>query len=330
MCIESFSLMQQRLNANNRPGYSKWSNILFSIGAALTVTAWGVSFVSTKVLLDNGLSSVEIYILRFIFAYLIVLAFSHDKMWADSWADELRLALCGLLAGSIYFIAENTALEYTKVAFVALITALAPLLTTILVGILYKSERPSSGTWFGSIIAFVGVGFVIFNGGGDDGGAAQSWSDNIIGDLLALASALSWCVYSVILRRLNVIYTTNFITRKTFFYGIITAIPFLAAEPHIASFSILLEFEVWGNLLFLILGASILAFFFWAIAVKRLGAVKASNFLYMSPVVSLIAAWIILGEKITFMGYLGCAFIVGGLILGDYLSAHPLRPKWRH
>ncbi len=168
--------MQQRLNANNRPGYSKWSNILFSIGAALTVTAWGVSFVSTKVLLDNGLSSVEIYILRFIFAYLIVLAFSHDKMWADSWADELRLALCGLLAGSIYFIAENTALEYTKVAFVALITALAPLLTTILVGILYKSERPSSGTWFGSIIAFVGVGFVIFNGGGDDGGAAQSWS----------------------------------------------------------------------------------------------------------------------------------------------------------
>ncbi|MDE5934610.1 MAG: DMT family transporter, partial [Muribaculaceae bacterium] len=186
------------------------------------------------------------------------------------------------------------------------------------------------GTWIGSIIAFLGVGFVIFNGGGD-ASATTSWSDNIIGDLLALASALSWCVYSVILRRLNVIYTTNFITRKTFFYGVLTAIPFLAAEPHITAFNALLKPDVWGNLLFLVLGASILAFFFWAIAVKRLGAVKASNYLYMSPIVSLIAAWIILGEKITFMGYLGCAFIIGGLMLGDYLSTHPLRTiRWRH
>lgn len=321
----------QKTTSNIRPGQSGWSNILFYIGAALTVTAWGVSFVSTKVLLDNGLSSVEIYILRFVFAYLIVLAFSHDRLWADTWGDEIRLMLCGLLAGSIYFIAENTALEYTKVAFVALITSLAPLLTTILVGILYKSERPSTGTWIGSVIAFLGVGFVIFNGGGDSGTAGTNWTDNIIGDMLALASALSWCVYSVILRRLNVIYTTNFITRKTFFYGIITALPFLAAEPHITPFNALLKSEVWGNLLFLILGASILAFFFWAVAVKRLGAVKASNFLYMSPVVSLVAAWVILGEKITLMGYLGCVFIIGGLILGDYLSMHPLRPiKWRH
>lgn len=321
--------MQLKKNYN-LPGQSRWSNILFNIGAVLTVTAWGVSFVSTKVLLENGLSSVEIYILRFIFAYLIVLAFSHDKIWANSWKDEMLLALCGLLAGSIYFIAENTALEYTKVAFVALITSLAPLLTTILVGILYRSERPSAGTWTGSIIAFIGVGFVIFNGGGESSDTPQNWSNNIIGDLLALASALSWCVYSIILRRLNVIYTTNFITRKTFFYGVLTAIPFLAAEPHITPFRTLMNFDVWGNLLFLILGASILAFFFWAIAVKRLGAVKASNYLYMSPVVSLIAAWIVLGEKITLMGYLGCVFIIGGLMLGDYLAAHPLRPKWRH
>lgn len=316
--------------STSRPGYSRLSNILFNIGAALTVTAWGVSFVSTKVLLDAGLTSVEIYILRFIFSYLVVLCFSHDKFRADSWGDELRLALCGLLGGSIYFIAENTALEYTKVAYVALITALAPLLTTIFVGVLYKSERPSSGTWIGSVLAFIGVGFVIFNGGGDEGDASQDWTDNLIGDFLALASALSWCVYSVILRRLNVVYTTNFITRKTFFYGILTAIPFLAAEPHISSVDTLLKFEVWGNLSFLILGPSILAFFFWAVAVKRLGAVKASNFLYMSPVVSLIAAWVILGESITIMGYLGCVCIIGGLVLGDYLSAHPLRPKWRH
>ncbi|MDE6074266.1 MAG: EamA family transporter, partial [Muribaculaceae bacterium] len=79
----------------------------------ITVIFWGSSFVSTRVLLDNGLHAVEIYIYRFLLAYLVILFFCHKRLWANNLRDEILLALCGLTSGSIYFIAENVALNYT-------------------------------------------------------------------------------------------------------------------------------------------------------------------------------------------------------------------------
>ncbi|MDE6130800.1 MAG: DMT family transporter, partial [Muribaculaceae bacterium] len=127
----------------------------------LTVSIWGASFVSTKVLLENRLSPSEIYILRFVLAYLLVFAISHARLWARSVRDELLFATCGLCAGSIYFLAENTALEYTLTTNVALLTATSPLFTAMLAGMIYKSERPGRGAIVGSLVAFLGVGCVI-------------------------------------------------------------------------------------------------------------------------------------------------------------------------
>ena len=106
-----------------------------------------------KYSLDNGLRPAEIYVYRFVLAYLIVFCACYKKIWSNSWRDELLFMTCGLCAGSIYFIAENTALEYTLVSNVSLITSVSPLLTAIMVGAIYKSERPSKGTLIGSLVA---------------------------------------------------------------------------------------------------------------------------------------------------------------------------------
>lgn len=287
--------------------------LLAHIGASFAVIVWGISFVSTKVLLDAGLHPVEIYIYRFLIAYLLVLAVSHKQFKSHSWRDELLFAVCGVCAGSIYFIAENTALQYTLVSNVSLITTTSPLLTVLLIGLLYKSERPSKGMVMGSVVAFLGVGCVIFN---------SSFVIKVkpLGDLLALAAAFSFALYSVVLRRLNALYSVMFISRKTFFYGVVSAIPFLVAEPEIAPVTILFKTEVWTNLLLLGVGASMLAFVIWAEIVKRLGPIKASNYLYFQPVVTLIASAWILDEKVTLVGYIGCTMILGGVWLSDFLS----------
>lgn len=287
--------------------------LLAHIGASFAVIVWGISFVSTKVLLDAGLHPVEIYIYRFLIAYLLVLAVSHKQFKSHSWRDELLFAVCGVCAGSIYFIAENTALQYTLVSNVSLITTTSPLLTVLLIGLLYKSERPSKGMVLGSVVAFLGVGCVIFN---------SSFVIKVkpLGDLLALGAAFSFALYSVVLRRLNALYSVMFISRKTFFYGVVSAIPFLVAEPEIAPLKTFLETEVWTNLLFLGVGASMLAFVIWAEIVKRLGPIKASNYLYFQPVVTLIASAWILDEKVTLIGYIGCTMILGGVWLSDFLS----------
>ncbi len=288
--------------------------ILAHLGALLAVSMWGVSFVSTKVLLENGMNPVEVYIYRFVIAYILVLCICHKHLLSRSWRDEMLFAVCGLCAGSIYFIAENTALEYTLVSNVSLLTSTSPLIVVFLVALLYKAERPNKGVVLGSFVAFAGVACVIFNSG---------FNPEIrpLGDFLSLAAALSWAIYSLVLRRLNVFYDAWFVTRKTFFWGVVTAIPFVLFEPETTSISSIVERPVvLGNLLFLAIGASVVGYIMWARSIKSLGAVKSNNYLYFQSIVTLVVSAVWLGERVSLVGYFGCALIMAGLWLSDSLG----------
>lgn len=310
--------MTGNVGATRRPFGPK---LLLNLGALLTVAAWGVSFVATRVLLDHQLQPTEVYVARTLLAYLLLLAVCHERLVSNSVGDEMLFVACGLCGGSLYFIAENTALEYTLVSNVSLIVTLAPLITTLLVGALYRSERPSRGMFCGSLVAFLGVGLVIFN-------SSFVLAVKPLGDLLALSAAVSWAVYSIVLRKLSAFYTVLFITRKTFFYGLLTALPFLFTERHHGSLATFGDAAVWGNLLFLGVFCSMLAFLIWAWVVKGLGAVKANNYLYIQPIVTLIASALLLSEQVTWVGFTGCALILVGVVLADRMSVgHPSKPN---
>lgn len=300
-----------RINASRKlPGAAMAGHI----AALVTVFMWGYSFVSTKVLMDNGMGPVQVYMSRFLIAYLLVLFVSHKKLWASNWREEGLFCLCGILSGSVYFIAENTALKYTFTTNVSLLTSLSPLITVILVGFIYKTEKIGKGTWLGSAIAVLGVFCVVFN-------SATAVEVRPLGDFLALSAAVCWAVYSMILRSLNAHYDVWFITRKTFFYGLLTAVPFLIFEDDKTSlFEIIGRPEVFGNLLFLGLGASFIAFVLWAQTIKMLGAVKANNYMYLQTVVTLVVSAIVLGEHVSWLGYIGIALILGGLWVGDNVN----------
>ncbi len=288
--------------------------LLAHLGALLAVAMWGVSFVSTKVLLDNGMHPVEVYVYRFIIAYVLVLCFCHKRLMSHSWRDEMLFAVCGLCAGSIYFIAENTALEYTLVSNVSLLTSTSPLIVVLLVAILYKYERPNRGVVTGSLVAFLGVACVIFN-------SSFNLEIRPLGDFLSLGAALGWAIYSLVLRRLNVVYDAWFITRKTFFWGIVTALPFMLFESEMTSLdAILANGTVLGNLLFLAVGASVVGYIMWARSVKSLGAVKSNNYIYLQSIVTLVVSALWLHERVSIVGYTGCALILLGLWLSDRLG----------
>jgi drug/metabolite transporter (DMT)-like permease len=293
--------------------FTKSASILAHVGALITVTAWGVSFVSTKVLLENGLGPAEIYIYRFILAYILILIACHNRLWANSFRDELLFMTCGLCAGSIYFISENMALEYTYVTNVSLLVTTSPLITTMLMWMLYKNEKLGKGTIIGSLIAFTGVACVIFN-------SSSNVEIKPLGDILSLLAALSWSIYSLVLKKLNALYSVMFISRKTFFYGVLTALPFMFFQPEICSPTVLLKTEVWANLLFLGAFASMIAYILWAQSVKHLGAIKASNYMYISPIITLVASVAFLGEPLSIIGGIGCALILGGMWFGEYLD----------
>lgn len=291
--------------------YSKNSSpVLYHLLAFFVAAVWGVSFVSTSKLLDAGIQPTEIYIIRFVIAYLVILALTFRKIMSDSLKDEVLFMICGLCGGSIYYIGENTALQYTLVTNVSLLVTLSPIITVLLTKMMYKTEQLSKGFIVGSIIAFIGVACVIFN---------SSFNIEVkpLGDLLSIFAAVSFAIYCIVVKKLNARYDTLFISRKIFFYGVITALPFLTFQDHFMDFAILKEPVVWMHILFLGVVCSMLAFILWNEAINKLGASRASNYLYFSPVITLIASVWLLNENVSIVGYIGCTLTIGGVIVSE-------------
>ena len=281
-------------------------NYIYHLIAILTVGIWGLTFISTKVLIEHGLSPQEIFLLRFLMAYLGIWFISPRKLFADNWKDELWLLWGGVTGGSFYFFTENTALEITLATNVAFIVCTAPLLTTILSLPIYKKEKATAGLVGGSLLALVGVALVVYNG-------HFILKISPLGDFLTLLAAFSWAFYSLIMKKMSGRYRTTFITRKIFFYGILTILPAFILHPWQFSLSGLWQPTVWMNLLFLGVLASLVCFVVWNIILKQLGTVRASNYIYLNPLFTLIGSAVLLDEQFTVMSLMGAMLILGGV-----------------
>ncbi|MBV3843515.1 DMT family transporter [Bacteroides eggerthii] len=281
-------------------------NYIYHLIAILTVGIWGLTFISTKVLIEHGLSPQEIFLLRFLMAYLGIWFISPRKLFADNWKDELWLLWGGVTGGSFYFFTENTALEITLATNVAFIVCTAPLLTTILSLLIYKKEKATAGLVGGSLLALVGVALVVYNG-------HFILKISPLGDFLTLLAAFSWAFYSLIMKKMSGRYRTTFITRKIFFYGILTILPAFILHPWQFSLSGLWQPAVWMNLLFLGVLASLVCFVVWNIILKQLGTVRASNYIYLNPLFTLIGSTVLLDEQFTVMSLMGAMLILGGV-----------------
>lgn len=279
----------------------------FHLIAVLTVCIWGSTFIATKTLINQGLTPVEIFTYRFLLAYLCLLAFCHQKLMANTWRDEGLFLLAGLTGGSLYFISENSALEITMASNVSLIVCTTPVLTVLLSSFFFK-EKLRKGFIAGSLVALSGVTLVVFNG-------SVFLKLNPLGDCLTLLAALSWAFYSLILRQMGNKYSTLFITRKVFFYGLITMILYLPFAPSSFHLERLCYPLVYGNLLFLGIVASMLCYLSWNACVRIIGASRASNYLYINPLVAVWASHLFLSEPITPTALLGAGLIIGGVYI---------------
>lgn len=284
----------------------KYTEYKYHLAALFTVTVWGATFVSTKVLIANSLTPAEIFLLRFAMAYVCILPFARGRMWAANLRDELLLAAAGLSGGSLYFLTENMALKYAPASNVSLIVCTAPVWTAVVMSLFYRGERMSRRQIAGSALAFAGMVLVVLNGH-----FVLRLSPR--GDMLALSAAMLWMVYSLVIKRLGGRYPAIFITRKVFFYGLVTILPVFAFRPFGADWEVLSRPVVWGNLLFLGVVASMLCYVLWNAAMHRLGAVRTTNYIYFNPLVTIVAATLCIGERITLAALAGAALILYGM-----------------
>jgi len=276
--------------------------LLYHATAFLVVSIWGSTFVFTKLLLLAGLTPAQIFTLRFIIAYLMLLVFClwRGIRWmADSWKDELLMAGLGISGGSLYFLAENGAMNYTTTTNTSLIVCLCPLFASALISLFYKSQRLNRTQTLGTLMAAAGVVVVVMNGH-----FVLHLSPK--GDALAFVACLCWAVYD-----------TVFITRKVFFYGLLSMIPYFILRPGLNTHLLLGQPALLWTLLFLGCVASTLCFLAWNWAMKKLGAVVVTNYVYFNPVVTILFAWLLLSESITVYFLLGTLLILVGMYLSD-------------
>lgn len=295
---------------NKMPPMFPLKPYLYHILAIVTVIIWGTTFVSTKVLIEHGLSPAEILLYRFLLAYIVIWFVCPRTFFSKSIRDELLFIGSGLCAGSLYFIFENTALQITLASNVSLIVCTAPLFTAFLSHLIYRNDKIKPNLILGSVVAFLGVALVVFNG-------SFMLKINPLGDFLTILAALSWAFYGIILRKLNSRYATTFITRKVFFYGIITVLPYIALKPDTIHIHLLGNPIIIVNLVFLGIVASMLCYIMWNSAVKELGVVQASNYIYFIPLVTLITSAIVINEHITVIALIGSIFILSGIYVAE-------------
>lgn len=284
------------------------NKLAYHILAISIIAIWGVTFINTKFLILNGLNPQEIFLLRFILAYVGIWTFSPHKLFTDNWRDELTTLMLGITGGSLYFWAENTAIQYSLVNNVAFIVCNAPLLTLFLGMAFSKEIRATKNIVMGSLISLIGVALVIFNG-------SFILRLNPIGDFLALVAAGAWAVYSLLMRGLTNRYNVTFLTRKVFFYGILTILPAFLIKPWQFPLENLAEPVIWMNLLFLSIIAALICFVLWNIVIRELGALSSANYIYLSPVSTMIASAIFLQEPVTWISIAGSILILSGLFI---------------
>ena len=286
----------------------------YHIVAFLTVAVWGTTFVWTKLLIINGLSPAQIFTLRFIIAYVLLTGFSlwrgRHKWLSDNWRDELTMMALGLTGGSMYFLTENESLRFTTATNTSLIVCSCPLFAMLIIALFYKSERFSRLQALGSLLALIGMAAVLLNG-------HFVLHLSPLGDTLAFSACICWALYTLLMKPVMGRYPAMFITRKVFFYGILTILPYYIFVPDMPSLDVLMRPEVALNLLFLGSVASMLCYLTWSWCMKGLGAVICTNWVYVNPITTIIAAWLILDEQITVYFLIGSILIIAGMYLSS-------------
>ena len=307
----------------NRQPQKSFTGFFF---AAFSIFVWGITFVCTKSLLKD-FSALEILVIRFLFAYVMLWILCPHPLKLVRKKDEWLFVAAGLSGVTVYQFLENIAIMFSTASNISVIVSICPIFAAIVAQIFLHEKHVTPFFIAGFVIAISGVALVSFNG-------AAEFHLKPKGDLLALGSAVSWGFYTLFVTKINALHLNKLAAvRRIFFYAILCMAPlvlFGAASPIAKdnnNFSVSFDAAVnmarfakplnWINLLFLGVAASALCFAAWNTACDKLGSVRATVGIYLIPVVTIVFAYFALGERITALGMAGVALTICGLMLSN-------------
>lgn len=312
LTVPSSETMRKDINPISSPSLS-------GCLCALTATVlWSGNFIVARVLAGQ-LSPVETAFWRWLLSFLMVLPFA----WRSAWEhrDSIRrnavsLLLMGFLGVSLINTLNYKAGLTTEATNIALAATSAPVFMAIITRVFLR-ETLSGWQVAGLATAFVGVG-VLITKGSLARLLALSFSE---GDLWALAGAVLFAVYSIQVRFRPKDLPQFAFLAVIFGVGTLGLLPCMLWETVVAGTASWPSLPQWGSLLYISLGASVLGFTFWNMAIDRVGPVRSGVLYYSIPLFSSVEAALLLGEGVTAPQICGGALIIGGILFSSFVSS---------
>lgn len=290
--------------------FMKHYRLLGHLLCIASVLIWGTTFISTKVLLQ-GFSPVEILFFRFLLGLAALTLACPKRLTGTTPRQEFFMALAGLSGVTLYYLFENISLTHTTASNVGVIVSAAPFFTALLSHLLRQGDRLTLSFFVGFLFAIAGIGLITFTD-------ISQLHLNPFGDFLAVTAAMLWAVYSVVMKQVNGFgLSVLLVTRRIFLYGLFFMIPILFVLPFSHDLSKLADPLYLGNFLYLGIVACAVCFAIWNYALKILGTIATSIYIYAIPVVTIIASALLLHESMTAAALFGSLLTIAGLILSE-------------
>ncbi|HYG88393.1 MAG TPA: DMT family transporter [Azospirillum sp.] len=299
---------------------SLFAYTLFLLGSAFMASNAVIGRAAAQVVPPVGLA-----FWRWLVAFLIVLPFAwgglvrHRRVLLSRWKQFLALGALGMgISGAVVYMG----LEQTSATNAGLIYATSPVLI-FAISALALGEAVTPRQVAGILLAMAGVLVILTRGEIE---ALLGFAFNR-GDLLVLAGAAAWAVYTVLLRRTGgtpLPVVTQFAANAL--SGVLVLAPFYAWET-LSGHPVVPTAETALRIGGVALVASVLAFLAYQKTIVLLGPARAGTALYVSPVWVALLAWVALGERLQTFHLMGVLLILPGVALAT-LPAAP-RPVTR-
>lgn len=286
--------------------------IIGNLAAFFSALVWGTTFIFTKKLMLE-FNAAEILFTRFAIA-LIVLTFlavakKERLILPENRKDELLFVGAGFTGLFLYGILEIISMMYTYASNTSIIVSTNPFFTAVFTMLILKDEKASLKYFVGFAVAIIGIAIISLNG-------AKNFGLNPIGDLLALGASVVWGFYTVIIRKAyDRGYSTLYITRRTYIWGtlmMLISLPFFGLNTDLSRFK---AASTIVDYLFLGVVASGSCFMTWNLATKMLGAIRSAVYIYIIPVITIVFAALLMGERINLISLVGIAIVLTGTII---------------
>ena len=294
----------------------KPSMTLTYIASMFAITLWGMSYIWTDRLIDQGIPVFYFVFVRIFIAGIILFLFNTaygriKRIQKQDWPKFLMLALCEPF---IYFICETVGLKLTGSPTIsAMVIATIPIFS-IGAGILFFREKINAVNIIGILFALVGIVMVAMAHGAV--GEHFIW-----GIILLLIAVVSEVGHASLTKSLAGNYPSQVIVMYQFLIGSIYLFPlFLWKGVKEFNMEIYFSADVWLPLICLSILCSSLAFSLWVSTIKNLGVAKSSIFSALIPVVAALIAWVLGHEVLNARQWGGIAVSTLGVILSQYTA----------